>query len=111
MSSREILLLCASGLSNESIERQLDISTKEIKVVLKKYFSFEGWNKDQPINPVFIYNKFCKKENKQDYDLQVLFINKVKSIHPSIDNDTMLTMFRICKLFYNLESGLIDNWK
>lgn len=50
-----ILLMCASGASNESISKFLDIPEHSIELVLNEVFGFEGREKDLDSNPYKVY--------------------------------------------------------
>ena len=55
LANMDILLLCASGSSNETISNLLDIPVDEILLVIKEVFNFPGWERDLPINPYKLY--------------------------------------------------------
>ncbi len=107
----DILSLCASGASNETIEKFLEIPLEEIKKVLLETFEFEGWQKDLPMNP---YRIFC------------LYKGTISSIQHFSDfvgeigtelakyNDFKLCnldkIFYICETMYDIERKIQDEW-
>lgn len=61
MCTRAVLLLCASGLSNETIATFLDIDKNVVDGYIYTTFKFRGWEKDLPYSPLYYYKtgKMC----------------------------------------------------
>jgi len=53
MCTRAILLLCATGLSNESIALFIQADRKTVDDYVKEVFGFSGWEKDLDFNPLY----------------------------------------------------------
>ena len=52
LADSNILTMCVSGSSNESISKLLDIDIESVKQIIKSVFEFDGWEKDLDINPL-----------------------------------------------------------
>ena len=61
MCTRAILLLCVSGMSNESIAEFLKIDENMVKKHVKDALNFDGWSMDLCYNPLY-YSKYFPKE-------------------------------------------------
>lgn len=51
-----VLLMCATGASNQSIANFLGMERKEVAAIVNKYFDiFYGWGEDLSTNPLKMY--------------------------------------------------------
>ena len=106
MASNEILLMCVSGSSNESISKILNIDVDAVTEILDVVLSFPGWNKDLEFSPYNIY--------KQDNS----FIGFVGTIVETIGNeqtdttiDAITLMYSSCRIYEEVEEMLDVGWK
>ena len=106
MSHREELVLCATGLSVSKISELLSIDLVDVKRTIMKYYFFTGWGTTFSVNPLHIYNKMKKSSNAYE-----LFYSKVLSLDSKITSKEITTVFRVCKLFTELDAELTDNWR
>jgi len=107
----DILCLCASGASNETIEKFLEIPLEEIKPVLEDTFEFPGWDEDLPINP---YRMFCNYggqissvQHFSDFvkETELELSKYSNSIHKDVSK-----MFYLCETMYDIERKIQDEW-
>lgn len=89
----DILLLCVSGLSNDTIARETGMELEYITSVIKTFLEFDGWEHDLDINPFYRYNR-CKQ-----YDDYVFEIGTISSLVTSKEKETS---YCLCKRFDNL---------
>lgn len=101
----DILTLCASGASNESISNFLEIPKDEVKKVLKETFEFDGWEEDLPLNPYKLYTDGIKE-----------YPNHVESRLISEFRKTFQTeryiyvAYWICRTLDDIERKIQDEW-
>lgn len=88
---QRILLLCASGMSNKSISKQLDMTEHYIEDVLNEFIDFGGWDEDLDLNPWFIY--------KQDIHNQSAFETKIRVLTDLIKNDIIVQAYYVCSKY------------
>lgn len=106
----DILTLCVSGSSNESIVKFLEIPIEDVKRVIKETFEFEGWDTDLPINP---YKIFESNLGSPQDDLAIKFKEDVESaLKPYIlfRNLDAIGLYRLCKTLHDLERQIKDEW-
>lgn len=103
MASNEILLMCVSGSSNESISRILNIDEDDIEEIISLIFDFKGWEKDLNFNPYRIY--------REDPDY-IAFVGSIVDSRGTEDGDidTINTMFFNCQIYSEIEEKLDLNW-
>jgi len=104
MASNEILLMCVSGSSNNSISTILNIDIDAISEILEAILSFPGWEKDLEYSPYSIYKK------DSDY---ISFVGSIRESDDSDDTtiDTINIMYNNCKIYESIEERLEINWK
>lgn len=95
-----ILKQTASGLSIESIARDLNMSEHYISEVLMEYFRFSGWIEDLKYNPLFIYNMSKGKYSN--------FLKKVREMFPDIDEGIAYQSFFLCRVFDKVDETIRD---
>lgn len=106
MADRDILHLTASGSSNISISKFLDIDIEDIKSVNKDFYGFDGWETDLDLNPIGIYNNMVKM---QTYSYEI-FYHEISTISPYFDEDTIQKMYEICSKFHTIDKLLEEEW-
>lgn len=92
-----ILLMCASGASNKSIAKFLDISEKSVGFVLNEVFPFDGWSKDLPFNPYKIY-KQCKGDTERMTKMMLG------------DTLTLELIYKMCEVMERVDERLENEW-
>lgn len=110
----DILILCASGASNRTIESFLEIPLDEIKKVIQDVFGFGGWGEDLPINP---YKMFCSYngiissvEHFKDF---LAYLDSEISKFPSLEEFRTVKgeqLFYLCETMYDIERKIQDEW-
>lgn len=84
------LLLCVSGLSNETISMQTGQDLIYVTSVIKTFLEFDGWEHDLDINPFFVYNK------DKVYENYVINVGTVSVITTAKQKETS---YCLCKRF------------
>lgn len=92
-----ILNLCAEGLSNNSIVRRTNIVGDSVVETIKKYFYFDGWEKDLDLNPLKVYN------SSEDLDE---YVYNISMVSPLMELDIIMQSYYICKLYIELDNRL-----
>lgn len=106
LACNDVLLLCASGSSTDSISKALDIDLSDIKDILLTVFDFQGWKIDLDFNP---YSVFCYLHNMDRYSYKD-FSNEVTPISSLKDENSIATMFRICVVYEGISLKLDKEW-
>jgi len=108
MASSDILLMCVSGSSNDSISRLLNVDEESVTEVVKQVLEFDGWAIDLPLNPYSIFTVLAN-------DGKVLFRpfrdEIVLVFGTLLSEDSIKTMFRICRIYDKIERKLERDWK
>lgn len=106
---KDILALCASGVSNIKISTFLETDEEYVSSVLSEFLGFNGWKEDLDFNPYSIYtnlvsNGYLGIDN---------FEREIKTISPfySSDRSTNEVMYNVCKDLYEIEREVEDKWK
>lgn len=97
----DILTLCASGASNESIMNVCDIELDDLVEVLMNTFKFPGWKVDLPINPYKLYTSL-----EGDYDSFYKEIQQTNLFGFHAIED----LYSICKTMKELEERIVNEW-
>lgn len=110
----DILILCASGASNESIETFLEVPINEIVKVLEQTFNFRGWQHELPINPYYLFTHYdgviSSVKHFTDFVSEVdLELEKFSTFRESKDIDVQ-KLFYICETMYDIERKIQDEW-
>lgn len=93
----EILLFCASGRSNKTIARFLDMEEDYVSDVLEEFISFRGFEYDLDLNPSSIFDRV---ENFEE------FVNEVKLVSPlSVDTELIL-WYSVCTRFNSIRERI-----
>ena len=106
----DILLLCASGASNESISKFTDIPEEEVRKVIRNTFGFEGWVEDLPLNP---YKVYCEMLDMYPKGLETRFISETSSTLIPYQERIKIDKFKayhICKTMKEIEDKIKDEW-
>lgn len=101
MSNIDILKLCATGASNGSISKTLDIDVEDIADVLDKYFAFRGWLSDLESNPLLVYKS-------KDFETLEEYKNFLFSTYGTFDG--IEEMYNSVVVTTMLERLLDENW-
>lgn len=66
MAVYDILVMAASGIPNNIIAFDTEVSTKDVRDTIEEYFNFGGWDVFQKVNYWFVFNyTTCIEEFKQ----------------------------------------------
>jgi hypothetical protein len=87
----EILLCCATGLSNKTISNICNCKEKYIIEVLNEFFNFDGWEEDLDVNILHLYESSGKL-----IDSYEILIKMISSVYESID---IKKSYDICKKY------------
>lgn len=96
-SNYSILVMCASGASNSSISKFLDIPEGSVELVLNEVFSFTGWTADLPFNP---YKLYLQSEGDSD---------KMAKQLPSYSISLYL-VYKMCETMERIDARLKNEW-
>lgn len=94
----EILKLCASGLSNETISRQLNMDEFYVEDVLDEFFEFDGWEVDLDVNPWFIYKKDVRNQSAFEY--------RVNTLTDLMDDLKMKEAYHVCSMYQRIREEI-----
>lgn len=98
LASYDILYLCCTGLSNETISTTLDIDINTVSEVLKEKLNFIGWYKDLDISPLYVYNSVNGVKD--------LYIASVMTVKGLIDKVFVSKSYTICRKFERIEKEI-----
>ncbi len=107
----DILILCASGASNETIEKFLELPVEDVSRVIRDAYDFEGWACDLPINPYQMFISYNGQVSSVQHFTD--FVNTVDtelSKYGGIYPKTTEKMFYICETMYDIERKIKDEW-
>lgn len=106
----DILALCVSGASNQSIVDFLELSLEEVSAVIKDTFGFDGWEFELPINPYHIFMTF--KGSRSSLEHFSSFVQEVTFEFQkySIENISVEKLFYMCEAFSDIEERINDEW-
>jgi hypothetical protein len=108
----DILSLCVSGASNDSIVKFLDIELNEVIQVLYDTFEFSGWRIDLPINPYRIWGMYDGVKSSVEH-----FVEFHKALemefakYPLLEETAQLdALFYMCETYNDIEERINDEW-
>lgn len=93
-----ILLMCASGASNESIATFLEIPEHSVELILNEVFGFTGWKKDMDYNPYKLY-----RESNGD-------MVKFRELFTSHGVDVSFSLYLLCRGMKGIDDRLENEW-
>ncbi len=109
----DILVLCASGASNETIERFLEIPIEEVKKVIRETFAFDGWQEDIPANPYKIFTDL-EQDLETPKFVDTRFISEMMfALNSYKQEDKDKTIYRaywVCRTMSEIERKINDEW-
>lgn len=82
MCARAVLLLCASGLSNESISAFLELDRNQVNTCIKDVYEFDGWEKDLEFNPLHYLKIGRKLHTRQQSKVCRTYLELYSKIEP-----------------------------
>ena len=97
----DMLQLCASGASNETIISVCDIELDDLVEILMNTFQFPGWNIDLPINPYKLYLDVGQDYIQFSKELRVSNVFELKAIDE---------VFELCRTMSEIEERITDEW-
>jgi hypothetical protein len=104
--NQDILLLCASGASNNTIHTFTEIPLQEVEEVIQNSFKFVGWGGDLPINPFGYYSMIMAEQGEVHMSE---FMEELKE-QCRCDFDYK-QMYLISKTMWEIEKEIEDEWK
>lgn len=108
MACNDVLLMCVSGSSNYSISRLLNIDDVAILEILSTVLNFNGWKEDLPFNPYACYVSLPSVVGNSLYSS---FRNEVIIVFgPHIIEGDIDIMYRVCKIYSEIEAKLDRDW-
>ena len=106
MASNEILLMCVSGSSNESISRILNVDKESVAEILDVILTFPGWEKDLDFSPYRIF-----KEDSSFIGFTGQVLETIGPEDAGINLQTIKIMYNNCKIYESIEEKLEIGWK
>lgn len=105
----DILILCASGASNESIEKFTELPANEIRKVINDAFEFEGWEKDLDFSP---YKMFCDYNGTKSSIEH--FVSFTQDVAVELSRSGVFVnqdkVFYLCEAMHDIERKIQDEW-
>lgn len=98
----DILKMCATGASNETIGNFFEVDTETVSYIIDKHLGFRGFDKDQPNNAYRIYNDLDDKSLD-------MFIDAVTSMYGNLVWPVE-TIYNAVRQVSNLEGLLDEKW-
>jgi len=86
MSVRVVLLLCASGLSNETISSFFSIDRRFVVETIKHIYSFDGWKEDREYNPLYYFRHSLIERVIDITDIEFVICSKYLKIFDKIES-------------------------
>lgn len=111
MACDNVLLMCASGSSNPSIAHTLELDIGSVNEIISRIFGFEGWQVDLPFNPYRLFNDLVTngKALFADFKQAAVYLMSLRGL---VMTDSYIEiMFRICRVYSNIERDLEREWK
>jgi hypothetical protein len=109
--SLDILTLCVSGASNETITKFLEVPIADVKKVIQDTLDFDGWDEDLPISPYNVYNSMSSRWAEDSFPVD--FINSLIHLlmpYPKFRNLNLLYVYKMCKTSSDIERKIHDEW-
>lgn len=107
----DILALCVSGASNETIVNFLDLPLAEVIKVLSDAYEFEGWVKDLPFNPIQIFSNYSGTKSTVEH-----FVSFTSDVavelgkYSGIEHIKPEKLFYMCELYNDIEERIRNEW-
>jgi len=112
ISIRDIILLCASGSSNQSIAQFLQTDLEFVCEVVASTFMTEGWKEDLDINPYQILKTI------QDYGYiegvegtYIPFKEEIQTVTPYYSEEEIVRMFIVSDRYLHIEKEMEIWWQ
>lgn len=106
LSVSDIVLMCVSGASNESIAETLEVEEDFVCEVIKTVLDFDGWSRDLTVNP---YGVFLTLRVGVDLNLEE-FVRIVGSRDTSLTTGELETLYSLCESYNKLENRIEKEW-
>jgi hypothetical protein len=107
----DILSLCVSGASVETIVQFLELSPNEVVQVVNDTFDFNGWTRDLPINPYRMFSAYMGNKGSKNHF--TAFVSEVRvelgkySGYESVDPEKI---FYMCETYSDIEERIQNEW-
>lgn len=99
----DILLCCATGLSNSTIANKYSNNTNYIKDVLNEFLNFSGWEYDLDINTYYVYD--TAGENPDSFKMMINLLT------PLLNDDEIEKAFNICKKYKEIKKRIDEYYE
>jgi hypothetical protein len=108
----DTLMLCASGSSNNSIEKFTELPIEEIIRVIETTFDFKGWDRDLPINP---YKIFCSYDGTigsvpHFMEFTESIVSEFRKYPGIFEDGIQIRLFYLCETMYDIERKIQNEW-
>lgn len=109
LSVNDVLIMCVSGASNESISDTIDMDLNVIKEILETVLNFSGWKNDLPVNP---YKIFTSLRINKDFTFQdfLVLTRRADPDRASYSDEDVKKMFEMCSVYTDIENRLDSEW-
>jgi hypothetical protein len=97
IASWEILLFCASGRSNLSISRFLDMDVDYITEVIQDNLKFQGFEYDLDLNPSSIFSRIGNFDE---------FVAEIKAVSPLAFDKELVLWYNVCNKFDSIRKEI-----
>lgn len=107
----DILALCVSGASNDTIVNFLELPLEEVIKAIDSAFDFDGWPRDLPFNPFFIFQSYNGVESSVQHfvDFSSSVSNEL-SKYEELSNIKPEKLFYMCELYSDIEERIKNEW-
>lgn len=109
----DILQLCASGASNNSICKFTDMDLDDVVEIILTTFGFPGWKEDLPVNPYKLYQELENLYGSEFTERQFILTLMKTDLYTFFKEPEVLDyamLFRICKTMKEIEERIQDEW-
>jgi len=103
----DVLLMCVSGSSNETISNFFKMSIEEVDTIIQEWLNFSGWIEDLDTNPYSIYTGLISNGYYSIDD----FAEELKSEYDcELDGEFIKYNYKACSLYYRYENRINNEW-
>ena len=107
----DILSLCVSGASNDSIVTFLELPIAEVVKVLGEVLDFDGWRSDLSLNPYRLFMQFDGLKGSVEH-----FTSFIKDVtvelrgEGNIQGTKIEKLFYMCEIYNDIEERIQNEW-
>lgn len=108
----DILSLCVSGASDDSIVTFLELPASDVVKVLNDTFEFDGWRRDLPLNPYKVFIHFDGIRGSIEHFKS--FVTEVSTElikYPDLEDAVRAErLFYMCEIYRDIEERIQNEW-